>query len=40
MNNYDDACEDLTQMFWKAMNNGHLLFATEILETLTEWGAR
>ena len=40
MNNYDDACEGLTQMFWEAMHNEHLSFATEILETLTEWGDR
>lgn len=40
MNNYDDACGDLTEMFWRAMDANELGFATELLNALAEWGDR
>ena len=37
MNDYKSACDDLTAMFQRALQNGQEEFAWELLDTITDW---
>jgi len=37
MNNYQEACNDLIEMYFKALVNDQYDFAYEVLDTIAEW---